>query len=261
MTGTGNDMQSQGKLAVIGIGPGSQDQMTAAARTAIEESDIILGYRGYVNLIASLLSNKRVISSGMRQEMERARQSVELASAGSRVAVVCSGDAGVYGMASPILEVAHQVGANIEVVIVPGVPSPQSAASLLGAPLANDYAVISLSDLLTPWDAIAKRLALAAEGDFVLVLMNPASTKRTWQLEEAMRLILEHRSPTTPVGIVTNAYRDGQRVVLTTISDLAKHNVGMSSTLVVGNSLTFSHAAKMITPRGYKPPAPPHSVS
>ncbi len=250
-------MESQGKLSVIGIGPGSPDQMTAAARTALEESDVILGYRGYVNQIASLLGNKRVISSGMRQEMERARQAVELAVAGNTVAVVCSGDAGVYGMASPILEVVHQVGAPIEVVIVPGIPSPQSAASLLGAPLANDYAVISLSDLLTPWEAIAKRLALAAEGDFVLVLMNPASTKRTWQLKEAMRLILEHRNATTPVGIVTNAYRDGQSVAVTTIANLAKHDVDMSTTLVVGNSLTFAHAGKMITPRGYKsPPAP-----
>ncbi len=244
--------QPSNPLSIVGLGPGSQDQMTLAVRQAIEESEVVLGYRGYVNLVSSLLADKEVLATGMRQEMERARQAIDLALAGKKVAVVCSGDAGVYGMASPILELLHRGDIDIPVRILPGVPSPQSAASLLGAPLAHDYAVISLSDLLTPWDQIARRIAAAASADFVLVLMNPASTKRTWQLQEAQRLILEHRAPGTPVGIVTSAYREGQQVTITTLDELPGHSVDMMTTIIVGNSGTFTDRNRMITPRGYR---------
>ncbi|MBI4333983.1 MAG: precorrin-3B C(17)-methyltransferase [Chloroflexi bacterium] len=240
------------KLVIVGLGPGSLEHLTPAARRAIEDSEIILGYRSYVNQIAPLLGDKQVIASGMRHEMERAEQSVRLAMEGKKVAVVCSGDAGTYGMASPVLETIHKGNLNVDVEIVPGVSSPQAAASLLGAPLAHDFAVISLSDLLTPWETIARRISLAAEADFVLVLLNPASTRRTWQLQEARRLILHHRLPTTPVGIVTDAYRQAQKVSITTLTELPGQPVDMLTTVIVGNSLTFTHGDRMITPRGYK---------
>ncbi len=242
----------EGRIAIVGLGPGGLKHMTVAARDALDDSETILGYRGYVNLVISLLDGKEVLSSGMRQEMERAEKAIELAAAGKKVAVVCSGDAGIYGMASPTLERLYRRGDSIEVRIIPGVPSPQSAASLLGAPLAHDYAVISLSDLLTPWEQIAKRVSLAATGDFVIVLLNPASSKRTWQIKEARRLILEHRTPATPVGIVTNAYREDQKVTITTLATLPDHKVDMMTTLVIGNSTTFTHGNRIITPRGYK---------
>ena len=245
----------RGKLYVVGLGPGSPCQLTARARAALAESETVLGYRTYVNLIQELLEGKEVLASGMREEIARARAAVEAAATGRVVAVVSSGDAGVYGMAGLIYEVLRQGGwhrrGGLEVEVVPGVAALNAAAALLGAPLMHDFAAISLSDLLTPWDVIARRLRLAAEADFVIVLYNPKSTRRSRQLVEAHEILCRCRDVKTPVGIVRRAHREGQEVVVTDLGHLLGHHVDMLTTIVVGNSTTFSFEGLMVTPRGY----------
>ena len=243
------------KLYIVGIGPGGPQHLTPAARAAIESAGTVVGYRPYLDLIASLLDGKETVASGMRQEVERCRQALTLA-AGGTVALVSSGDAGVYGMAGLALELAETwkdaslEGVDIE--IVPGISALQAAAACLGAPLMHDFAVISLSDLLTPWETIARRLAAAAAADFVTVLYNPRSRGRTAQLGEALAILRRHRSPATPLGIVRNAGRAGEEVTVATLGNCPQESVDMLSLVIVGNSTTFvDQAGRMVTRRGY----------
>lgn len=213
-----------------------------------------MGYITYIDLIRDFIGEREVISTGMTREIERCRKAVEVASAGRRVAVVSSGDPGVYGMAGLVLEIMEAQGllGVIPVEIIPGITSATASAAKLGAPLMHDFAVISLSDLLTPWETIAKRLEAAARADFVIVLYNPASKKRTWQIEKAQEIFLRHKPPTTPVGIVKNAAREEETVLITDLQSLLAHPVDMLSTVIVGNRSTRQAGDFMITPRGYQ---------
>lgn len=213
-----------------------------------------MGYDTYMGLLdPHLLEGKETIATGMRKEMERCRAAIEKAREGRQTAVVSSGDAGIYGMAGLVLELLDEAGlqGKIEVEIVPGIPALAAAAALLGAPLMHDFAVVSLSDLLTPWDVIRSRIEAAARADYVIVLYNPRSKRRNWQLTGAKEILLTFRNGSTPVGIVKNATREGQSVELTTLSDLDESRADMLSILVVGNSQTRVRGEKMITPRGY----------
>ncbi len=240
-----------GKLTIVGLGPGGVEHLTPAARVALEASGVVVGYRTYLDLIPELLVGREVVSSGMRQEVERCREALERARAGASVALVSSGDPGIYGMAGLALELLD--GEELDVEIVPGVSAVQAAAARLGAPLMHDFAVISLSDLLTPWELIRRRLRAAAEADFVVALYNPKSHGRTTQLAEAREILLAHRPPSTPVGIVRNACRPGETVTVTDLGTLLDHPVDMLSVVIVGNaSTTVDSAGRMVTPRGYE---------
>lgn len=241
-----------GKLYLVGIGPGGREHTTPRAVRAIEESDVIVGYKSYLGLVEELLEGKEVFATGMRHEVERAKQGVELALKGRRVAMVSSGDPGIYAMASVVFEYLAENSAKLEVEVVPGITSANASAALLGSPLGNDFAVISLSDLLTPWRAIERRLELAAKGDFVIVLYNPKSSKRSWQLDKAREIVLSHRDAATPVGMVRNAYREGCRVTVTTLGEMHRHEADMLTTVIIGNSQSFLYEGWMITPRGYR---------
>lgn len=243
-----------GKITVIGFGPGSLSDMTPRARRAIEEAEIVAGYHTYIELIETLLKGKEVIGTGMMQEIDRCRMAVEKAVEGKNVAVVSSGDSGVYGMAGLVLELALQQPEDKrpQVEIIAGLSAVNAAASVLGAPLMHDFAVISLSDLLTPWELIKKRVEMAAEGDFVLALYNPKSHKRTKNIEEVREIMLRHRDPSTPVGIVTGASREGESKVISTLQDFTKEEINMFSLVIIGNSHTYVKDGYMITPRGYE---------
>jgi precorrin-3B C17-methyltransferase len=246
-----------GKLYLVGLGPGGRQHLTPAALSAIAECDVVVGYRPYVEQVRDLLDGKELVAMELTQEMERAARAVDLASAGRRVAVVSSGDIGVYGMAGPVFRVLVDQGWDGEtppVEVIPGVSAMQAAAALLGSPLMQDFCAISLSDLMTPWDTIRLRLEAAAQGDFVVALYNPRSQKRDWQLLEARRILLEHRSGQTPVGIVREAYRPEQRITLTDLQHLEEHcqTVDMVTTVVIGNSTSYLHQGSIVTPRGYE---------
>ena len=242
---------------MVGLGPGDPNLLAPGASTVLREVDVVVGFRGYMEQIAAFTKGKEVVSMELGQELERAAKAVELAYAGSNVAVVSSGDAGVYGMAGPVFRVLtdrNWDGFSPEVVTVPGVSALQSAASLLGSPLMQDFCAISLSDLLTPWGAIQKRLEAAAMGDFVVALYNPRSRRRDWQLLEARRILLEYRPQDTPVGLVREAYRKEQRILLTDLSSLEQvsDEVDMFTTVIIGNSTTYLLNGRMVTPRGYE---------
>ena len=246
-----------GKLFLVGLGPGAAELLTPAAVDALLNAEVIIGFRGYLDQIAALTAGKEVIAMELGQELERAQRAVDLAKGGKAVAVVSSGDAGVYGMAGPLFRILTDGGwdgENPPVVTIPGVSALQSAAALLGSPLMQDFCAISLSDLLTPWDTIRRRLAAAALGDFVVALYNPRSQRRDWQLLEARRILLDHRPPQTPVGLVRAAYRPNQQTTLTTLQDLetCAAAVDMFTTVIIGNSTTYTHRGKMVTPRGYE---------
>jgi precorrin-3B C17-methyltransferase len=256
-----------GHLAIIGLGPGSRDLVVPRAIQMLVECDLVVGYRLYIEQIRDLVEGKEIHVSELTHEVERATLAVLHARAGRRVCVVSSGDAGIYGMAGLVLDILSQVqeetfgspsATSAEkrpeplVEIVPGISALNAVAALLGAPLMHDFAVISLSDLLTPWQTIAHRLSAAAAADFVVVLYNPTSRKRHWQLGEAQRLLLESRPATTPVGLVRNAYREGQQVWFTTLDHLLDDDVDMFTTIVIGNSCTRVQQGRMITPRGYE---------
>jgi len=246
----------RGKLLVIGFGPGSVEHMTKRAREAIQESDVVIGYTTYVELIKGQLTRQEIVSTGMTEEVSRAREAVRQAEQGKKVAVISSGDAGVYGMAGLIYEVLAEKGwkqqEGVEVEVIPGISAINSVAALLGAPVMHDACTISLSDHLTPWERIAERIEAAGQADFVIALYNPKSGRRTRQIVEAQQILLRYRSPDTPVGIVKSAYRDRQQVVLTTLAEMLEHEIGMLTTVLIGNSTTFVYEGKMITPRGYQ---------
>ncbi len=217
-----------------------------------------MGYKIYVEQARPFLDDQRVEASGMMHEIERAGQAIDLALAGHRVSLVSGGDPGVYAMAGVVFEVAHNrevvLGdgpGQLSVEVVPGIPALAAASALLGAPLTHDFACVSLSDRLTPWEVITKRLRLAAEADFVIVLYNPKSKGRDWHYGEAIRLAAEFREPSTPVGVVSRAMREGESIRLTTISEAANAEVDMQTTVVIGSSRSFIYGDRMVTPRGY----------
>ena len=245
-------------LYIVGTGPGAPSHLTDAAKQAIASSGVIIGYDSYVELVRPLLAGKQVISTGMMQEVQRCREAISLARAGESVALVSGGDSGIYGMAGLVLELVEADAdqnpglPRLDVQVIPGISAVQAAAALLGAPLMHDFAVISLSDLLTPWDLIKIRLEAAARADFVIAIYNPRSKSRRTQIQEAQNIILAHRPPETPAGIVRNAYRDGQTVVVTTIGQLLDHEIDMTSIVLVGNASSFIDAeGRIVTPRGY----------
>ena len=247
----------KGKINLIGIGPGDPGYLTPAASYALSESDVIVGFRAYIQQIECLIAGKEVVSMELGQELERAAAAVDSAYAGKTVAVVSSGDAGIYGMSGPVFRVLTDRdwdGQDPEVETVPGVSAMQAAAAVLGSPLMQDFCAISLSDLLTPWEKIRGRLEAAGQGDFVVALYNPRSQRRQTQLLEAREILLKHRSGDTPVGIVGDAFRPGQRVKITSLQGLEKEaeSVDMVTIVVIGNSTTYLHAGKVITPRGYE---------
>ncbi|MCR5337281.1 MAG: precorrin-3B C(17)-methyltransferase [Lachnospiraceae bacterium] len=240
-----------GTIFVVGIGPGDEKMMTAQARCALEASDVIAGYKTYVGLVRDLYPEKEFYENGMRGEIERCEKCVEFAKAGKNVALICSGDAGVYGMASPLLEVSDREGFS-DVSIVPGVTAAQSGAAVLGAPLSADFCVISLSDLLTPREVIEKRLLAAAKGDFCMAIYNPASRGRADHLKKACSILLGEMDGKTPCGYVRNIGREGCEKKVCTLSQLADEQVDMFVTVFIGNSQTKIINGKMITPRGYE---------
>ena len=240
------------RLYVVGIGPGGAYGMTAAARAALEQADVICGYGVYLDLIAPLAAGKELRSTPMTRELERCAMALELAAEGRTTALVCSGDAGVYGMASPLLELAGRYPA-VEVEVIPGVTAALAGAAVLGAPLGHDFCTVSLSDLLTLWAEIERKLRAAAAGDFVLCLYNPASRRRPDTLRRACDILLDAgRSPDTACGWARNVGRDGQSARLLTLAELRDAPADMFTTVFVGSSRTRIENGRLITPRGYK---------
>lgn len=228
--------------------------MTPKAPAAIDEAEIIVGYNTYIALIRDRIAGKPVVGNGMRQEVERCQKAVDLAAEGRSVAVISSGDPGVYGMAGLVLELVQKLPEDKRPAceIIPGLTAANTSAAALGAPLMHDYAVISLSDLMTPWEQIKKRARLAAEGDFVIAIYNPKSRGRADYLNQIRDIVLEFRSPETPVGIVRKAGRPGMNWTVSTLEKLPEEDVDMQSTVIIGNSNTYVSGGFMITPRGYK---------
>ena len=239
------------KIFVTGIGPGHEIGMTPEARAVIESCDVLVGYHVYVDLVRHLCPNTPVMATGMTKETERCRMALDAALEGKTVAFVCSGDSGVYGMAGIMMEVARE-HPEVAIRVVPGVTAACFAAALLGAPLIHDFAVISLSDLLTPWEKIEKRVRLAAEADFVICLYNTKRKKRQDYLNKAVDYILEHRSPDTPTGYVKNAGREGEEKHFCRLADLSEQPIDMFTTIIIGNSQTKMVNGQMVTPRGYR---------
>ena len=243
-----------GKITVVGIGPGSLLDMTPRARQAIENAEVIAGYNTYIKLIETLLGEKMVIGTAMMQEIDRCKMAVAEAAEGRDTVVVSSGDAGVYGMAGLVLELVLQQPEESRPEfggVIAGVSAVNAAASVLGAPLMHDFAVISLSDLLTPWETIEKRIEMAAQGDFVTALYNPKSKKRVENIERVREIMLKHRKADTPVGIVTAASREGEGKIISTLENFTKQEINMFSLVIIGNSMTYVKDGYMITPRGY----------
>ncbi|MCH7736671.1 MAG: precorrin-3B C(17)-methyltransferase [Chloroflexi bacterium] len=246
-----------GKIHLVGLGPGDAKYLTPAASDALAGCDVVVGFRAYIQQIEGLIAGKEIVSMELGQELERAVAAVDSAYAGKTVAVVSSGDAGIYGMSGPVFRVLTDRdwdGQNPAVETVPGVSAMQAAAAVLGSPLMQDFCAISLSDLLTPWEKIRGRLEAAGQGDFVVALYNPRSQRRQSQLLEAREILLKHRPGDTPVGIVGDAFRPGQRVKITSLQDLDKEaeSVDMVTIVVIGNSTTYLHGGRIITPRGYE---------
>ncbi len=237
------------KIYVVGIGPGKKGDMTFRAYDALEKSDVIIGYKTYIDLIKEYFPEKELISSPMKKEVDRCREVVEIAESGKTVSLISSGDAGIYGMAGIMLEIVPE---EIETEIIPGVTASNAAAATAGAPLMHDYATISLSDLLTDWDLIKKRVELASQGDFVISLYNPRSKGRVTQIEEAAEIMLKYKSAKTPVAIVRNAGREDEKVTAATLGTMFDHEIDMLTVIIIGNSKTFMRNGKIITPRGYK---------
>lgn len=238
------------KVTVIGLGPGGGADLTGRARAALEGCDLIVGYTAYIELVRPDFPEKEVLSTGMRREVDRCRAAVEAALTGKNVAVVCSGDSGVYGMAGLIYEVAQEYD-PIEIEVVPGITAACGGAAVLGAPLTHDFAVISLSDLLTPWEKIERRLAAAAQADFVICLYNPSSKNRPDYLQRACDILLRDKDPDTVCGYVRNIGREGETAVMCPLSRLRDTQVDMFTTVFIGNSQTRWLGGKMVTPRGY----------
>jgi len=240
---------SNGKIYVVGIGPGKKENMTFRAYEAMENSDIIVGYKTYVDLVKEYYPGKEMKSSAMTKEVDRCTEVLELARQGKTVSLISSGDAGVYGMAGIMLEIADE---DMEVEVIPGITATNAAAAITGAPIMHDYATISLSDLLTDWELIKKRLELAAQGDFVVSIYNPKSRGRVTQIEEAREIMMKYKPKSTPVAIVRNAGREDEKYILTTLDEMLNHKIDMLTIVLIGNLNTFVKNGKIITPRGYE---------
>lgn len=241
---------SKGKIYVVGIGPGNMEDMSMRCYKTLENVDIIAGYTTYVNLVKEILPNKEYYVSGMKKEIDRCQKVLELALDGKNVALISSGDAGIYGMAGIMLEVAMDSG--VEVEIIPGITSSVAGASIVGAPLMHDQAIISLSDLLTDWDVITKRIDRASDADFVISLYNPRSKGRQDQIVIARDIMLKYKKPTTPVALLRHVGRENQNYTLTNLEEMLNHEIDMFTVVIVGNSKSYIKNDKMITPRGYK---------
>ena len=240
-----------GKVYVIGLGPGAEKEMTYQASTALEKSEVIIGYTVYTGLIRERFPDKKYLSTPMRQEVIRCEMAMDEAMKGSTVAMVCSGDAGIYGMAGLLYEMG-QGYPEVELEVVPGITAANGGAAVLGAPLMHDFAVISLSDLMTPFDLIMKRVDCAGQGDMIVCLYNPKSKKRVDYVEKAADILMKYRKPETPVGIVRNAGRKDEASCITTLGELKNADIDMFSVVIVGNSQTYTKNGRMITPRGYR---------
>lgn len=243
-----------GQITVVGIGPGSLEDMTPRALASIKNADLVVGYNTYIKLIEDLIKDKEIIGTAMMQEIERCTLAVKQAASGKKVTVVSSGDPGIYGMAGLVLELLMKYPKEHrpKVDIIPGISAVGASAAILGAPLMHDFVVISLSDLLTPWDLIKKRAELAAQGDFVVALYNPKSVKRVQQIEEIREIMLKYKTTETPVGIVHSATRADERAVISTLADFTKEHIDMFSLVIIGNSNTYAVDGHIITPRGYQ---------
>ncbi len=243
---------STGKIIVAGIGPGSEQDITPAVLSAIRQSDVIVGYKYYFRFIENVIHPGAVcIDSGMKREKARAEEAYNYAAEGKTVTVISSGDAGIYGMAPLIYEMKKEKGSDISIVVLPGISAFQKAASLLGAPVGHDFCVISLSDLMTPWELIEKRIKAAASADFITAVYNPKSEGRYWQLYRLIELFKQERDPETPVGYVRQAGREEQEVTVTTLAGFDPEKIDMFTVIIIGNSQTYRFEGKMITPRGY----------
>ena len=260
-----------GELGLVGMGPGDLPGLTQRAREALEGAEVVIGYSTYVKLLEEmgLLAGKEVVRKGMTEELDRAEEALERALSGQRVALVSGGDPGIYGMAAPVLELMEERGlkrvdggvglpgrfageeGEVFLAVIPGVTAANAVASLLGSPLAHDTCLISLSDLLTPWPLIERRLHAAGQGDFVVVLYNPQSKRRDWQLRKSAEILLEYRPKETPAALVKSAYRKRQEVALTTLEGLREAEAGMLTTVVIGNRQSRFYEGTFLTPRGY----------
>ncbi len=238
------------KIYVVGIGPGEYEQMTMRAANALQSCDVIVGYTVYVDLVKEHFPGKEFLTTPMRKEIERCQLAFDEAEKGKNVAMICSGDAGVYGMAGLMLEIGEGYP-QISVEVIPGVTAATGGAAVLGAPLIHDFALISLSDLMTPWEKIEKRLLCASEADFVICLYNPSSRKRHDYLQKACDLMMQHKSPETVCGTVQSIGRDGQTMQVMTLKELRDTQVDMFTTVFIGNSQTRNINGRMVTPRGY----------
>ena len=238
-------------IYVIGIGPGCRDLMTQEAISAMEDAEVIVGYKTYIKLVEDFIKDKEVVQNGMRKEVDRCQDAIDIAKTGKKVAVISSGDAGIYGMAGLILELITKQELDIPVKVVPGVTASIGAAAVLGAPIMHDFCHISLSDLMTPWEVIEKRLRLAAEADFVICLYNPRSKGRSEHLAKAFKIMGEFKDGSTPVGIVKDVGREGQEKFICTFDTMDFERVDMTTMVIIGNKSTYIHDDLMITPRGY----------
>ena len=246
---------SKGCIAVIGMGPGMESMMTNQALQALDDAEVIVGYTVYLELLGERFAGKEMLSTPMKQETERCRLAFEEAAKGKKVAMICSGDAGIYGMASLMFEIKEELGtdaANVDINVIPGITAASSGAAVLGAPLNHDFCVISLSDLLTPWDLIEKRLRAAAEGDFAIAIYNPSSKKRHDYLQKACDILLETAEPERACGYVRSIGRDGEEFHTCTLGELRDIEVDMFTTVFIGNSQSRIMGDRLITPRGYR---------
>ena len=242
---------SQGLITVVGTGPGAVEHITPAVLQCIQDADVVIGYGTYLDLLTDQLAGKKVLSSAMMQEVARCNSAFDLAEEGRRVVMVSGGDPGIYAMAGLLFEIAVQRDSQIDIEVLPGIAAINSCAARLGAPLMHDFAAVSLSDLLTPWAMIERRLHAAASADFVIALYNPKSKKRTEHIVKARDIIRQYRDPSTPVGIVKAATRTDERILLTDLENMLSAEITMQTTIIIGNSCTYSWHGKMITPRGY----------
>ena len=239
-------------IKVVGMGPGEQEMMTEQALSALDEADVIIGYTVYLELLGERFSGKELLSTPMKQEVERCRMCFEQARSGKNTAMICSGDAGIYGMASLMIELAEEYGMTEDIEIIPGITAASSGAAELGAPLNHDFCVISLSDLLTPWELIEKRLRAAADGDFAIAIYNPSSRKRHDYLQKACDILLETVPPDRPCGYVRNIGREGTEHIVCTLAELRDTQVDMFTTVFIGNSKSRIIGDRLVTPRGYR---------
>ena len=241
-----------GKIYVAGIGPGCEDDITPAVKKAVSVSDVVVGYNYYFSFIQPfVMEGAECVDSGMRKEWDRAQMAFGYAEQGKTVCVISSGDAGIYGMAPLVWEMKRERGSEIEIEVLPGISAFQKAASLLGAPVGHDFCVISLSDLMTPWEKIEKRIEAAAAADFITAVYNPKSEGRYWQLYRLKEIFLQQRAGNTPVGYVRQAGRPEQEVTVTTLADFDPEQIDMFTVVLLGNSQSYNWQGKMITPRGY----------